>query len=462
MDIAMQKQRLKDVNWTDNGKTEFDPTKVLQFKPFKYGCIVCGGHFGDEGKGKKVDEMAEYYKSLGLKLLSARGQGSGNAGHTVKVNGIKYDFHYLTSAGLIADCMLLGPGMLIDPIRVLKEAEKLPTEKRKIIKISERAMIVTDAERTMDAWCENWRNHAGKAIIGTTKSGVGPGVGIRGIREHVTFADALACKDVNEFRSLYLKNYLLPKEAKDIFTEEYAEKLWDAIHRLTIVDSCELISKYRQEGDWAVLLEISQAIGLDPLFGNSGHFTTSTPCTNTGGVAFAGFTMEDFPEGSTIVFKGYASKVGGGPFNTKFTSEEEHIKKYIQGEVDEVGVTSGRERDLGWFDGVAARYAVSLTENANICINCMDVIGGMGKVTGEIKVCFAYKNIHTGEVVYNWPYHLKCYEPLYVSLSTVGKKEEEVIRDYIELLETVIGREITEYGVGPSREDFRKREDAFK
>ena len=459
----MSKKVTTDVNFIDTQEgIRFDPTQVKPFKTFKYGTVIFGGFFGDEGKGKEVDIVAEHYKKrLNLKLLSVRGQGSGNAGHTVKVDGKKYDFHYLTSAGLLADIMLLGPGMLIDPIRVLEEAKKLPEEKRDIIMVAERAAIVTDLDRAMDSWCENQRTNSGQVAIGTTKSGVGPGSGNRGYRFHLTFADAKRCKDALELRDLFLKNPLFPEEVREIMTREYATKLWEAINKLHIVNSMEVIANCRNEGNWAVLLEVSQAVCLDPLFGNGGHFTTSTPCTDLGGIMGSGLTGYDFPDGTTMVIKAYGSKVGGGPYITKFTSEEEEIGQFIDDMVGEHGVTTGRKRDLGWFDGPAVRHSIALT-GADICVNCMDVIAKLLEVTDKIKVCFAYANSYTLEVTYDWPYHLEDYIPLYVELPIKGKSEEQIIAEYIQLIEAVIGQKIEGYGVGPSREDYRIREEAFK
>lgn len=452
-----------DVNPMDiNEGIKFEPERITSFIPFKHGKAIFGGFFGDEGKGKEVDITARYYKEQGLKLLSIRGQGSGNAGHTVVVDEKKYDFHYLTSAGLLADIMLLGPGMLIDPIRVLKEAEELPEEKRKIIMIAERATIVSDLDRAMDSWCENQRTKSGQSAIGTTKSGVGPGVGNRGYRIHLTFADAKRCKDSIEFCELMLKNPLFPEEVKSVLKKEYVDELWEAIGKLNIVNSLEVISKCRTEGDWAVLLEVSQATCLDPLFGNGGHYTTSTPCTDIGGATGAGLTMYDFPDDSIMVLKAYGSKVGGGPYITKFTPEEQKIDQFIDNMVGEHGVTTGRKRDLGWFDGPAVRHSIALTGAKSICINCMDVIAQLPNVTDSVKICFAYKNIKTGEVTYDWPYHLQDYKPLYIEMSLKGKNKNQIIADCINLIEVVIAQKIEGYGVGPSREGYRKREEAFR
>ena len=461
MGAAKESSRKKSIiDWSDESGVEIEFDRIRRFKPFEHGSVVFGSLFGDEGKGKKVDELAESYKSKGLKVLSIRGQGSGNAGHTVVVDGVKYDFHYLTSAGLSADIMLLGPGMLVDPIRVLKEAEKLPEEKRKIIMVAERATIVTDVDRAMDSWCENQRFASGQKVIGTTKSGVGPGAGNRGYRVHITFADALQCKNAQELRTLALKNPILPDEVREILTREYSIELWEAINKLNIVDSNVVIANCRNEGNWAILLEVSQAIGLDPLFGNGGHFTTSTPCTDIGGAAGAGLTMKDFPDGCTMMLKAYASKVGGGPFITKFSDDEKHIDKFIDDMVGEHGVTTGRKRELGWFDGPAVRYAIELT-GAKICVNCMDVIAELPKITDHIKVCFAYQNKWTGEVTYDWPYNLYDYRPLYASMSFVGLSKEEIIKRYIVMIEAVMGQTISGFGVGPSRKDYRKRIEAI-
>ena len=454
VDVVISDGRIK---WLTQNDVSFDPSKIYPFKPFSRGTAVFGGHFGDEGKGKQVDALAEEFKNDGFKILSVRGQGSGNAGHTVVVGGVKYDFHYLTSAGLSADIMLLGPGMLIDPIRVLLEIQKLPEEKRNIVMVAERATIASDLERAMDSWCEGQRTSSGQKAIGTTGSGVGPGVGNRGYRVHVTFADAKQCKDAKEFKKLYLKNPLFPDEVKEYLTDEYTEKLWSAINQLNIVDSTSIISKCRREEKWAVLLEVSQAVCLDNLYGNGGHFVTSMSCTDVGGIAGSGLTIYDFPNGSTMMLKAYSSKVGGGPFTTKFTDDEKAIDSLIDSIVGEHGVTTGRKRGLGWFDGPAVRNSIMLTGCKNIAVNCMDVIAELPKVTDTVKVCYAYQHKETGKVTYNWPYHLDQYIPLYITMDIKYKSKPQIIEDYLLLIETVIGHKVNIYGVGPSRDDFINR-----
>lgn len=434
----------------------FNPERIkIGAGKFTAGKIVFGGFFGDEGKGKIVDITCSDYKKNGYKILSIRGQGSGNAGHTVEVNGKKMFFHYLTSAGMEADIMLLGAGMLIDPVRLLDEIKQLPENKQAIVLIDERAMLCCDLDRKLDEWIENETRSTGKRTIGTTKSGVGPATALRALRQHPTFADVKSCKSKEDLYKIIMNRPLVPMRIMSSMTMEYAGKLFEAVNQLSIVNGLEIISNCREEG-YAVLLEVSQAVLLDPLFGNGGHFVTSTPTTDIGAAAGAGLKLDDFPEGSTMVLKAYSSKVGGGPFPTKFKEDEAAIADVIYRIVGECGVTTGRKRDLGWFDAVGVRHSLMLSNCREIAINCMDLIPKLAKATDKIKVCYAYRKKETDEVTYMWPYDLSKYEPLYIELSMTEKTDEQIIDDYIHLVSTVIGRKIDYIGLGPGREDIRK------
>lgn len=439
---------------------KYNPDKVLPFIPFYYGAEVFGGHFGDEGKGKVVDIIARDFKERGLNILSVRGQGGGNAGHTVVVDGKKYDFHYLTSAGLSADIMLLGAGMLIDPIRVLEEAKKLPEEKRKIIVIDERAVLCSNLDRYMDEYTENARKSMGSSTIGTTKSGVGPCESTRRSRIHLTFADTLRFKNAEQLYEALTTRPFVPDEINSLITPEYAKQLFDAVCRLNVVNSQKLFAKCRNEKNWAVLLEVSQAVGLDPYWGRDTHFVTSTSCTNVGAAAGAGLTYEDFPSGSFMILKAYASQVGSGPFITMLNDDEKAIADFIYDLVGECGVTTGRKRNLGWFDAVAVRMAVSKTGTYNLCINCMDVLGKIPG--GKAKICYAYQNKVTGVEEYDYPTFHEDYEPLYEEIpcswdiDNVKNLEDlpESVFKFIEKIEELTGARVKYIGTGPSSEDI--------
>lgn len=449
----------------------FDPSQVKRFTPFPHGVIVFGGHFGDEGKGKFVDIFARKFKQeYGCKILSVRGQGGGNAGHSVEADGKKYHFHYLTSAGLSADIMLLGAGMYIDPIRMFDEIKQLPEDCHCAICIDERATLSSDMDRAYDGYLEQERAGIGSSVVGTTKSGIGPGVSIKGNRDHITFADAKKCKNGFELMQKYKKMPCIPAMVKALATEEYCQELVNAVMQITLVNSQTLYQNCREEGNWGVILEVSQGMSLDPRWGNSGHFTTSTPCSDIGAVDNARLTMKDFPEGSYMVLKAYSSKVGAGPYPTKFLtmqdfrdgntedvlSAQEGGKwdEYIRSIVPERGVTTGRKRDLGYFDAVAVRMAIQTTGCINLCINCMDVLGTFpGGIT---KICYAYQHKETKQVEYVMPYHLDEYEPLYMKVPcNWGKsKDPRDMCSFIKAVEDVTGGHVAYVGVGPSDLDY--------
>lgn len=440
-----------DTAYKDLNGNVITPPPLKKNYGFIGGTVVAGGYFGDEGKGKLVDIFSRMYLSAGFNILSVRLQGSGNAGHTVKEleTGKEYHFHYLPSGAIVAHIIYLGGGMLIDPIKMQEEAQQLPIEQREKICIDERATLITNLDRRMDGWCEEERNKSGQTKVGTTGSGVGPGAGNRGYRFHVTFADALHCKDAIELKELILKNPLYPEVVRMELTDEYALQIWNAIHSVQVVNGQTLINQCRAEHKWAVILEVSQAILLDPILGNGGHFVTSTPCTPTGAMGCGLFTDEDFPDGKFIVAKAYGSKVGGGPFITVFGPEDKKVEDKIRSIVNETGVSTGRKRLLGWFDIPAIRYSLDVTK-ANLCINCLDVIGELADATDALKFCYAYKHLSTGEVITTWPYFLDEYEPLWFEIPIKGLTKEEIMVTFIVVVEHWLGKKVSYIGNGPS------------
>ena len=116
--------------------------------------------------------------------------------------------------------------------------------------------------------------------------------------------------------------------------------------------------------------------------------------------------------------------------------------------------------DCGDYVIIINAEKVALT-GAKVSVNCMDVIAALKDITDTVKICYAYKNKRTGEVTYSWPYFLDDYSPLYLSLSIKGKSDKQIIREYILMIEKVIGQKICEFGVGPGREDYRNRDEAF-
>lgn len=464
----------------DNFITECNANaKSLYALNYEKGVAVVGAHFGDCGKGKFDDLIIRQYKKEGYKVINIRGQGGGNAGHTVvdAVTGRKYDFHYLPSGGLVSDIILLGAGMLLDPIRILKEAEKLPKNQRERILIDGRATFCTLLERKMDGYYESCKEKCGTAKIGSTGSGVGPAVSFRALRSHIQFFKAKACKNPDELKALFDKipdipEYIWEEIAKEYGSVQgYVNEIYEAIQNLNIVESMPIIQYTRDHG-WACVLEVSQAFCLDNLFGNEGNFVTSTHTTVVGALADAGLTPADLTDGTVIVCKAYASKVGGGPFVTEFTyhlddepiaekdaMQERLVADYIYEHNGEKGVTTGRLRKLGWIDCVAIKAAIQRNGSRNLAVNCMDTIGMIPG--GEAKICIAYRNKITGETTTFWPDMQSDYEPVYEKIPTnwdiKHQNLESMIPDdawrFLAHIEHYSGAQIKFIGTGGSNED---------
>ena len=382
---------------------------------FTKGYAVAGAHFGDEGKGKIVDTLASQLKKQKYNIINYRGQGGGNAGHTVidSESGKEYHFHYLPSGGLKSDIILLGAGMLLDPIKVAEEVKVLPDTVN--ILVDERATLSIKMERLLDGYYESLRKSNGIPVIGTTGSGVGTTVAHRALRVHVTFGDVKNISTAEELSKLFKQTPDLPEEIANQITTEYCEEVLAAIKNLRIVCSDVIFQQCIKEG-WAGILELSQAFGLDMIHGNSGHFVTSTHTTVPGALADVGLSEKDIPNGSVIVAKAYASKVGAGPFVTKFEEDDSDIAQYIYDTNGERGVTTGRIRDLGWFDCIAVAEALRKNGTHVLALNCMDTIGMIPG--GMAKICIAYKHKVTGKHIAYWPYNQDEYEPVYYEVPT--------------------------------------------
>lgn len=409
-----------EFNLSDFVESAYKTTDPNYALAYQFGVAVVGSHFGDCGKGKFVDYLIRKRKALGYRVINIRAQGGGNAGHTVidEITKTEYHFHYLPSGGLVSDLIILGAGMLLDPLKILKEAEVLPEEQQAKILIDGRATFCTLIERRLDGYYEEQKLKKGTAKVGTTGSGVGPAVSYRALRTHIQFFDAQACKSADELLEKFLAIPEVPEFIWDDIAKEYGsveayvQKLYDAVQKLNIVESMPIIQKTKDEG-WSLVLEVSQAFGLDCLFGNCGKFVTSTHTTAIGALADAGLVPEDLTGGALLISKAYASKVGAGHFMTKFDCAEfeKRVADFIYKTNGECGVTTGRLRDLGWFDCVAVRAAIQRNGSRKLAVNCMDTIG---LIPGNLaKICIAYRHKVTAEETVFWPYFQQDYEPVY-------------------------------------------------
>ncbi|STO31978.1 Adenylosuccinate synthetase [Fusobacterium necrogenes] len=345
------------------------------------GYVVVGTQWGDEGKGKIIDVLADRADYV------VRFQGGNNAGHTVVVNGEKFILHLLPSGMLHGNgkC-IIGPGVVVDPKVLLKELDTLEEKGAKVdhLFISDRAHIIMPYHIRIDELNEET---SGENKIGTTKRGIGPcyadkinRIGIRAVDflNMDIFAEKLK-------RFLEKKNQIITKiyESEPLSYEKiladytgYADRL-----RHRIIDSIPEINKALDE-DKLVLFEGAQAMMLDINYGTYPYVTSSSP--TTGGVTTGvGVSPRKITKGIGVM-KAYTTRVGEGPFVTELNDELGEKLRQIGGEY---GATTGRPRRCGWLDLVVGKYAVDINGLTDIVITKIDVLSGLDTV----KICVAYE-----------------------------------------------------------------------
>lgn len=415
--------------------------------------IVIGAQWGDEGKGKVIDILAQQSDVV------IRSQGGNNAGHTVIADGEVYKLHLIPSGILNKETLcLIGNGVVIDPKVILEEIGML--QERNIstdnLKIDARAHIILPYHIKEDGLLEESR---GKSDIGTTKRGIGPAYMDKAQRIGIRMSDFISrdkfAEKVRE--NLILKNKMYqsvygvePVDAEAVIKEysAYAEKL-----KPYICDTTILAYKAVKE-DKKVLFEGAQGTLLDLDLGTYPYVTSSHPisggvCVGTG----IGPTMIDECIG---IAKSYVTRVGKGPFPTELLDETGEL---IRQRGSEFGVTTGRARRCGWFDAVIMRYSVRTSSLTSFVLNKLDPLTGIDK----IKVCVAYQK--GNEIITDFPASLEeleqC-EPVYEVLDgwtediTGTKSFSELpvnAQRYVKRIEELCDCPICMVGVGPDRDD---------
>ncbi|MEO1927067.1 MAG: adenylosuccinate synthase [Nautiliaceae bacterium] len=405
--------------------------------------LIVGLQWGDEGKGKIVDLVAKNYD------IVIRSQGGHNAGHTVVVNGKKYALHLLPSGVLNPNAMnVIGNGVVVYPPQLIKEIKSFGNEIKRKLLISDKAHMILDHHIAIDQAREKLR---GKNAIGTTGRGIGP-----------AYADKIARVGV---RMGELRN--IPKLLEKLnhyyeMNRGYFKYLGIEIPSMQELEK-ELNGWYEELGEmivnttnylWAnmdknMLLEGAQATLLDIDHGTYPYVTSSNTIAS-GALTGSGIAPKNLNKVIGIA-KAYATRVGNGPFPTEDLGEDgDRIRK--QGH--EFGTTTGRPRRCGWFDVVAAKYAVTLNGCDEVAIMKLDVLDGFDK----IRVCVGYEL--EGEKIDYFPSELDGVEPIYVELEGWDKSEgvtkwEDLpnnAKKYIEFLEERIGVKIKYVSTGAERE----------
>ncbi len=423
-------------------------------------CVVVGAQWGDEGKAKITDLLAENSD------LIIRYQGGCNAGHTVVAHGKTFKFHLIPSGILYeGKTCLIGNGTVILPEYFQEEIEGLKKENIDLsgLKVSPLASITMPWHTEVDGYSEST---AGKGKIGTTKKGIGPtytdkmqriGLKIEDLYSDIALSEKLDV--ILPIKNKQLKDvYNLKTYTKDDVLE-LCKKYAEIFRPYVCFDWQEMLRKAKN--DKKILFEGAQGVMLDVDFGTYPFVTSSNPI---GGGASTGSGYGPTVIDKVIgVAKAYVTRVGEGPFVTELTDE---MGKRIQDIGHEFGVTTGRPRRCGWFDAVTMKYACLVGGLTSIALTKIDVFDSFD----EIKICTAYRDTRDGKVYKDYPTNVFIHqylEPIYEThkgwksdITGVKTYDElpENCKKYLERLEEILETPIDIVSVGPDREQtiFKK------
>lgn len=416
-------------------------------------CVV-GLQWGDEGKGKIVDYLAEKAEVV------TRYCGGANAGHSVVIDGVKHSTHLLPVGIFRKHTLnLIGNGVVLDPEKLFEEIQ-VNTDKGfaitpETLKVSYKTHVVMPWHKLEDAAREN---AAGASGIGTTKRGIGP-----------TYADkmhrttAIRVGDLLHEQSLKEKIERIVADKNKVFAAMYDEKPLDAAaifaqyrdfgQRIApYVDDTGYLLIQAWKAGKKILFEGAHAALLDVDHGTY-PYVTSSSCSTLGLFSGTGAPPQCVKQYIGIM-KAYSTRVGGGPFPTE---QDNTIGNYIRDRGNEYGTTTRRPRRCGWFDAVAVKYSVDLCGATTIAVMLLDVLSGLD----EVKICTGYKV--EGKLL---PYFrtdvetLQNAEPVYESLpgwqanlsdcKTFDQLPAEA-KAYVKRLEELVGVPISMVSVGPDR-----------
>ncbi len=417
--------------------------------------VVFGSQWGDEGKGKIVDMLAEKSSAI------VRFQGGNNAGHTLVVNGEQCILHLIPSGILHpGKKCLIGNGVVLDPIVFCEELDKLAEKGIDVspsrVMISKKTHVIMPYHCLVDTARESTKSDSKK--IGTTGRGIGPCYEDKMHRCGIRAGDFTNKKLLLEKieKALEEKNVLFkhlydmePVDAKAVYEKvlPYAERLVPYLG-----DVSSAIQKANEKGG-RVLFEGAQGTHLDIDHGTY-PFVTSSNTVTANAASGSGYSPRALDRIIAIV-KAYTTRVGGGPFPTELFDED---GDYMQNKGGEFGATTGRKRRCGWLDLVVLRESVRLNGPTELAITKLDVLSGLK----ELKICVAYK--YNGEQVDYPPQEqngMAYVEPIYETLPgwdediTQAKSWEELpvnARKYLERIQELSGVTVGIVSVGPDRE----------
>ena len=416
--------------------------------------VIVGTQWGDEGKGKIVDLLAEFAD------IVVRFQGGNNAGHTMVVDGKQFISHLVPSGILQGKTCLLGNGMVVDPEVLVEELDNLNNKGIDVgpdrLKISEKAHIIMPYHKHIDLARENMK---GDQKIGTTGRGIGPCYEDKATRRGVRFVDLLDPKEFAEKvktilkeKNFYLENFFSAKTLDPVSIIDqykgYADRLSPHVINISIVMN-QAIKENKQ-----ILFEGAQGTHLDIDHGTY-PFVTSSNTVSGNACCGAGIGPKEI-NGVVGIVKAYTTRVGSGPFPTELFDE---IGDKIQKKGAEFGATTGRKRRCGWLDTVLLRNAARLNGLTGLVITKLDVLDGLE----DLKICTGYE--YNGKIIRDFPASLKMLgscKPIYEVLpgwpediSDVRKLQDlpENAKNYLNRIEKLVETPIDIISVGPGREE---------
>jgi len=397
--------------------------------------LIVGIQWGDEGKGKIVDLLAQKYDCV------ARYQGGHNAGHTIVVDGKTHALHLIPSGILNPKAInIIGNGVVVSPEALIKEMKQFDNLLGRLF-VSESAHMILTFHTLIDQAKEKLR---GEKAIGTTGRGIGPAYSEKIARAGFRLGELRDVSTLTNRVMEYFEQNSAIFQALDISLatkEELTVELTTFSEALVpfLANTTQMAWKLMDE-DKKILLEGAQGTMLDIDHGTY-PYVTSSSTISAGACTGLGVNPKDIGKVTGIV-KAYCTRVGNGPFPSEDHGE---IGERLRKQGHEFGTTTGRPRRCGWFDAVACRYASRLNGCDDLSIMKLDVLDGFD----EVQVCVAYEV--NGEVIDYMPLDLENVKPVYKTFAGWDKTEgvrrfedlpltaQEYLRAIEELTQTKIG-----------------------
>lgn len=413
--------------------------------------VIIGTQWGDEGKGKIVDLLAETADVV------VRFQGGNNAGHTLDVKGEKTVLSLLP-AGILRDKVscYIGNGVVLNPealIEEVKTLEKRGVSVRERLRVSIACPLLMPYHIALDKAREE-----GAQSIGTTKRGIGPAYEDKAARRSVRVSDLFYPKRLAEKLSQILPyhNFVLEHFFKkapinlDNLLQQCA--VWSEVLKPLAIDVTEALHEHRAKGH-RILFEGAQGFFLDVDHGTYPYVTSSN--TSSGGVANGTGFGPCYLEYVLGISKVYATRVGGGPLPTELNDQ---VGQELAHRGQEFGAVTGRPRRCGWFDAVLSRRSAMVNSVTGLCLTKLDILDNIN----PIKICVAYRD-EEGKEITTPPYDVESFEhltPVYEempgwSVSTADVTDYNALpieaKRYIQRLEELVGVPVHMISTGPER-----------